>query len=98
MIKLAVDTTIFSDAEISKAVYLESAASRITRNRVASEEIITISPLSSSEDESLVEARFLRYLHDAHLRQIIEAETHDVRTILYIKAFANHDELINLPD
>ena len=32
-------------------------------------------------------------LNDYKLRQIIEEETHDIRVILYAKAFSDFDEL-----
>lgn len=34
----------------------------------------------------------MEVLNDYKLRQIIENETHDIRTILYIKAFGDIDE------
>ncbi len=35
----------------------------------------------------------LETLNDYKLRQIIEEETHDIRTILYAKAFADFDDI-----
>lgn len=32
-------------------------------------------------------------LNDYKLRQVIEDETHDIRTILYAKAFADFDDI-----
>ena len=36
--------------------------------------------------------RFLTRLNDLKVQQIVDNETHDLRTILYVKAFANNDD------
>jgi His-Xaa-Ser system protein HxsD len=90
-----IDRQIYDTAAISKAIYWHTADFVISRNVNNSTEIITFqskkSELSETEKESIMQ-KFNQDLNDYKLRQIIEQETNDIRTILYVKAFANNDE------
>lgn len=45
------------------------------------------------QEQCKIEARIFNALSDYKLRQVIEDETHDIRTILYAKAFADFDDI-----
>lgn len=90
---LQIDRNIYSDACVSKAIY--SLADRYVVNRTLCGNIETLHLSTQAKDiaDEVVEQDFLSALNDYKLRQIIEEETHDIRTILYAKAFADCDDL-----
>lgn len=93
MLTLSIDRTIFSDEVISKAVYWETNQYIINRQLSGSVESISFEPKAQcNEDENVLKERFLTRLNDIKVQQIINNETKDLRTILYIKAFANNDD------
>jgi His-Xaa-Ser system protein HxsD len=59
-------------------------------------EHITIEPIKTdiSINENDIQNLFLQRLNDYKLREIIREETKDINTILYLKAFADCDQLI----
>ena len=89
--KITLDRNIYSDTCISKVVYWLSGKYNVCRQLNDAEELLTINGEIDNEDE----LNFLIYqsLNDYKLREIIETETHDIRTILYAKAFAECDDL-----
>lgn len=90
---LQVDRYIYSDVCVSKAVY--ALSDRYVINRTVKDNFETVHIVSRSQDKSDEEMRdeFLSVLNDFKLRQIIEIETHDIRIILYAKAFADCEDL-----
>lgn len=89
-----IDRTIYDDTVISKAVYWHTE--NFVIDRVANENSETVTfqsknELSETEKENVLQ-KFNQDLHDNKLRQIIEQETKDIRTILYVKTFANSDD------
>lgn len=90
---LKLDKRIYSDACISKAVYSLSGKYSINRTVNGDSEILHIKSLEEGVPDAAVEHECLSALNDYKLRQIIEEETHDIRTILYAKAFADCDDL-----
>lgn len=93
MLTITVDRTIFSDEVISKAVYWETNRYSVNRRLKGSVESISFEPhLNCQEDEKTLKERFLTRLNDFKVQQIVDNETKDLRTILYIKAFANNDD------
>lgn len=91
--ELRIDRRIYSDECVSKAVYSIAKAYAVNR-RVADDntEILTITPTVQENDRHTEEV-FLSALNDYKLRQIIEDETHDIRTILYAKAFLDLEDM-----
>ncbi len=87
---LRIDRNIYSDSCISKVVYWLSGLYTIERNLAGNEELITV---SGSFDEDGLKKEFFEKLNDYKLRGIIDAETKDIRTILYAKAFGDFDGL-----
>ena len=87
---LRIDRRIYSDNCISKVVYWLSDQYAIERHLEDEEEMISIERV---DDEQKLRRLILERLNDFKLREIIEAETKDIRTILYAKAFGDFDEL-----
>lgn len=89
--KFTVDRNIYSDICVSKLVYWLSGKYNVCRQLNDAEEILTINGEINNEDE--LKFQISQSLNDYKLREIIETETHDIRTILYAKAFAECDDL-----
>lgn len=88
-----IDKTIYSDECISKAVYSLADLCVIQRSNVSeSEECLHVIPLKADDNKTLESIIYTR-LNDYKLRSIIEKETHDIRTILYAKAFSECDDI-----
>ena len=89
-----IDRQIYDETVISKAIYWHTANFVITRTINENTETVVFqankSDFSETEKESILQ-KFNQDLNDYKLRQIIEQETNDIRTILYVKAFANND-------
>ena len=92
---IEIDRKVYNDAAISKAVYWHTENFLINREVNGNAETISFkakkNEISETEKENILQ-KFNQDLHDYKLRQIIEQETKDIRTILYIKAFANNDD------
>ncbi len=89
--ELKIDRNIYSDACISKAIYSLSKDYAIRRTLEGNIEKLNITPLGEKQEQDKIEAQILNALNDYKLRQVIEDETHDIRTILYAKAFVDFD-------
>ena len=87
---LRIDRKIYSDGCISKVVYWLSDQYTIERHLEGEEEIISI---ENVDEEQKLRQLILERLNDYKLREIIESETKDIRTILYAKAFGDFDDL-----
>jgi His-Xaa-Ser system protein HxsD len=91
---ITVDRQIYDDTVISNTVYWHTENFLIDRKVNGNSESIIFQTkkkeLSESEIEEVLQ-KFNQDLNDYKLRQIISQETKDIRTILYIKAFANND-------
>ena len=85
---LRLDRKIYSDSCISKVVYWLSSQYAIDRHLDGEEEIITI----EGADENF-KSVFFEKLNDYKLREVIDKETKDIRTILYAKAFGDFDDI-----
>ena len=99
MLTLTIDRAIFTDEVISKAVYWETNQYIVNRLLNGSIESISFEPKPQcTEDENVLKERFLTRLNDLKVQQIVNNETKDLRTILYIKAFANNDDFEEIPE
>ncbi|MCI6211928.1 His-Xaa-Ser system protein HxsD [Bacteroides heparinolyticus] len=87
---LDIDRNIFSDSCISTVVYWFSNQYTIQRSLQESIETLTIDNVS---DEKQFRLEFFQKLNDYKLREQIDQETKDIKTILYAKAFSEFDEL-----
>lgn len=87
---LEIDRNIFSDSCISTVVYWFSNQYAIQRSLQEAIETLTIDNVS---DEKQFRLEFFQKLNDYKLREQIDKETKDIKTILYAKAFGEFDEL-----
>lgn len=87
---LDIDRNIFSDSCISTVVYWLSNQYTIQRSLQESIETLTIDNVT---DEKQFRLEFFQKLNDYKLREQIDKETKDIKTILYAKAFGEFDEL-----
>lgn len=87
---LNIDRNIFSDSCISTVIYWFSDQYTIQRSLQESIETLTIDNVS---DEKQFRLEFFQKLNDYKLREQIDKETKDIKTILYAKAFGEFDEL-----
>lgn len=87
---LDIDRNIFSDSCISTVVYWFSNQYTIQRSLQESIETLTIDNVS---DEKQFRLEFFQKLNDYKLREQIDKEIKDIKTILYAKAFGEFDEL-----
>lgn len=87
---LQLDRKIYSDNCISKVVYWFSDQYIINRRIEGDFEMISFEGV---DDEQQFKNLFFEKLNDFKLREIIEAETKDIRTILYAKAFGDFDDI-----
>lgn len=88
---ITIDHNIYSDTCVSKVAYWLSNQYSVLRTLNNNIETMTIE--GTITDENLLRKQILQQLNDYKLRQIIEAETRDIRTILYAKAFADCEDL-----
>lgn len=90
---IRIDKRIYSDNCIAKAVYSLSDIYVAQRTFISDEEeTIDIISKRPTPDET-VKADLLCRLNDYKLRSIIEEETHEIRTILYAKAFTECNDI-----
>ena len=87
---LTIDRNIYSDGCISSAVYWFSNQYTVQRSLQGSLETLNIDGI---DDEVKFRHVFFQKLNDFKLRELIDAETKDIKTILYAKAFGEFDEL-----
>lgn len=88
---IEVDRRIYSDACISKTVYSFLDRYAVSRHmKTDNVEIIEMCPKSDAATSN--EMEFTDCLNDNKLRDIINTETKDIRTILYAKAFGDLDD------
>jgi His-Xaa-Ser system protein HxsD len=92
-----IDRRIYDDVVISKAVYWHTANFAVDRVVNANSEVVTFrtgkNEFSEAEKECVLQ-KFNQDLNDYKLRQLIEQETKDILTILYVKAFSNNDDFV----
>ena len=87
---LQIDRKIYSDSCISKVVYWLASQYTIERHLEDEIDVITIDGVT---DVQFFRKLFFEKLNDFKLREIIESETKDIKTILYAKAFGDFDDI-----
>lgn len=87
---LRIDRKIYSDRCITKVVYWLSYQYTIARHLDGNEEILVVEGVN---EEKHFKEIFYEKLNDFKLREVIEIETKDIRTILYAKAFGDFDDI-----
>ena len=93
---LEIDRGLYSVSCISKSVYSLADKYSILRRLKGETEILDVTPINSIECcEDVVKAAVIDTLNDFKLREIINEETKDIRTILYAKAFSDYDDPVS---
>lgn len=92
--EIKIDRNIYSDNVISKVVYWLSEKYTVERRLEGNMDVLSFpSKKNLPVDEKYIHDIIYQMLNDQKLRDIIEIETKDIRTILYAKAFADFDDL-----
>jgi His-Xaa-Ser system protein HxsD len=89
---IEIDRAIYSDACVTKCIYALSKDFDCRRSLNSATESVEIVPRDSKVPEDEVCHIFMQTLNDYKAREIIAAETKDIRTILYAKAFGDCDD------
>ena len=88
-----VDTALYSKSVLTKVLYWLSDEFIVSSKHHESDMIITLETTQEPAWED-VKSKVARLFTDYQMREVIETETKDIRNILYLKAFANVDELL----
>ncbi|MBF0761364.1 His-Xaa-Ser system protein HxsD [Dysgonomonas mossii] len=95
-IRFSVDTQIYNDTVISKVLYWLTDSYLISRNTstdtIQSIELKKKEGIFIQEEIDQLERKLNQDFIDYKVRDIVGQETHNIRDILYVKAFANNDE------
>ena len=92
--RIQIDRNIYSDSCIDKAIYNLSDRFTISRKLVSSSiEELTVTIKDDIINDEKTEKVVIDTLNDFKLRDTIEKETHDIRVILYAKAFGDFDNV-----
>lgn len=86
---ITVDRQIYDDVCISKAIYSLSDIYTFSRSVDNNVEVIEV---ISKIGQDVNESKIFDVLNDFKLRGIINKETKDIKTILFVKAFGDLDE------
>lgn len=87
---IKIDRYIYTDSCISKTIYRLSGDYTFRRSLENNTDVIEV---STKTEKQLDENVFWDLLNDYKLRELIDSETKEIRTILFAKAFADFDEL-----
>jgi len=91
--ELTIDKNVYSDSCITKAVYSLADHYVVNRSTNGTLETLDIQSISPNKSDNDIKKAFLSALNDYKLRQIVADETHEIRVILYAKAFADYEDL-----
>ena len=88
--EIKVDKSIYSDSCITKVIYHMSDEYSFSRRSNQGYEVIEV---AEKTEQKFDENRFWDELNDFKLREQINLETKDIKTILFAKAFGDFDNL-----
>lgn len=92
--KIQIDRNIYSDSCIDKAIYNLSDRFSISRSLISPTlEELCVVVKGSNYNDTMIERTVIDVLNDFKLRDTIEKETHEIRVILYAKAFGDFDDI-----
>lgn len=94
--KFKIDTTIFSPDAISKTVYWLHEHFIVLQEKEGKNICLTIESKCGNPTEGWesVKAEVAQLCSDFQMREVVQRETKDIRTILYLKAFTNIREIM----
>lgn len=84
-----IDLSCYTKTVISKVVYWLSGTYIVSEYVDGDKYHVRIKPAESGTDWPLVESKISSMLIDYRMREQIEDQTKEIRTLLYLKAFAN---------
>lgn len=87
-----VDTEIYSNSIISKVCYWLNREFSVSSKKEGKIIEICIESIKEEVNWPDIQHKISQLFSDFQLREIIDTETKDIRTVLYVKAFANLDE------
>jgi His-Xaa-Ser system protein HxsD len=88
-----IDEKLYSKSVITKVLYWLS--SDFTISSCADKDNVSVeieATTNSMVEWNAIKRSISTMLNDYRMRELIETETHDIRNILYIKAFSNLDQ------
>lgn len=88
-----IDADIYSKEVVTKVVYWLSRDFTIMQDMDGQDWMLSLES-QNVMDWDEVKTRMSQMLADYQMREVISAETKDIKNILYIKAFANVEELL----
>lgn len=88
-----VDSDVYSKEVLAKVVYWLSRDFTIMQSLDGKDWSLSLESKNTVVWDD-IKKRLFQLLSDYQMREIIAAETKDIKNILYIKAFANVDELL----
>ncbi len=89
---IKIDRKVYPDTCISKCIYFFLDKYCFERSLTSNIETIKVSAKDGIIEDKFI-STFNERLNDYKLREIIEKETKDLRTILYAKAFADYNDI-----
>lgn len=87
-----VDNNVYSQNVITKVLYWLSGDFSISTSITDGETHVSLESGRAGEDWGIIKNKVSTLFIDFKMREQIEVETKDIRTILYVKAFANMDD------
>lgn len=90
---IRIDSEVYSKDVIAKVVYWLSRDFTIMQGIEENDWMLTLES-QNAVDWDEAKNRLSQMLADYQMREVIAAETKDIRNILFIKAFANVEELL----
>jgi len=88
-----IDSNIYSKEVVAKVVYWLSRDFTIMQDIDGQDWMLSLESYNVVNWDD-VKGRLSQLLTDYQMREVITAETKDIKNILYIKAFANVEELL----
>ena len=88
-----IDSSIYSKEVVTKVVYWLSCDFTIMQNLDGKNWTLSLESQTATDWDE-VKNRLSQLLNDYQMREVITAETKDIRNILFIRAFANVEELL----
>lgn len=90
--QISIDIKCYSESVVSKVLYWLSKDFIVSEHNKDSIRYVQLESTSTECDWSKIKSEISTMLIDFRMRENIEKQTKDIRTILYLKAFANLSE------
>lgn len=91
--KVRIDSGIYSKEVVVKVLYWLSRDFTVMESKDGKDLVLSLESQNAAVWDD-VKKRLSQLLTDYQMREVIAAETKDIRNILFIKAFSNVEELL----